>query len=111
MSLRCICPSIRGQSTQACRLLQRCLALSRWLLAALGIGAGLDVRNFRTCLHLLPYLGDGLVVGLHLLGYLVVRCLRLRLEHLGDKVALLFGGEVATVDVCRENVAVWVIRV
>jgi len=59
-------------------------ALPRRLTAALGIGAGFDVRNFLTSLQLAPDRAGGLVVDLHRRGDLPVRGLRPRPKQLGD---------------------------
>src|SRR5262249_3131828 len=55
--------------------------------------------DFPTSLLLSPDCADRLVIDLRLFGDRPVRLLRLRLDQLGDQLALLLGGKVAAVDV------------
>jgi hypothetical protein len=90
-------PAIAGVDAKAAPVLLPLLL--RPLLAAFGVGPGLDVRNFRTCLHPLPDLGHGLAINLRLLANLPIRLFRLRLDQLGDHIALLLGIEMSPVNV------------
>src|SRR5262249_3324184 len=76
-----------------------------WPLAGPAVGAGglLQLGNFPSCFLLLSDGAHRLVVGLRLLGDLPVGLLRLRLDQLGDQIALLLGSEVPAVDVLRED--------
>jgi hypothetical protein len=61
------------------------------LLAAPGVSARLDVRNFLTSLHIGTDGGDSLIVDVDRLANRAIAGLWLGFKQLGNKVALLFG--------------------
>src|SRR5262252_1904908 len=82
------------------------LRLGGRLLAGLAVRADalLNWGRFPSCFRLAPGLCDGLMVNPGLLGELPVGLLGLRCYQLGEKLALLLGGEVPPADVLRNDI-------